>query len=162
MKLLKILALIILLASPVLVYGQQGAMTIQEARIAGVEMTYLDSIFISAIHTDTSQALFKTAKEWDMVAKSYRKLLRDLSKHLNKNKYYWEQPTRMYSRAYFNSDGTIAYFLYNFIGKTAEEKPSYEQQEAFKKLANDFIVDYKFKMKADMKFAQCITTTFMP
>jgi hemerythrin superfamily protein len=157
-----ILTLTLLIGLKTLSYSQQLGMTFQEAENAGIRISYLDSTFKSAVHVDTSQAVFKTDAEQELMINAYIKLLQDFGKHLNQNKFYWDKPTRCFNRIYFNPDGTIEYFLFNFIGKTAGERPTIEQQEVFKKLLNDFIKDYKINMKANTKYAQCSPTTYMP
>jgi len=161
MKLL-ILTLALLLDSNSIIYGQQRGMTFQEAENAGIRISLLDSTFKSAVHSDTTKAVFKTDKEQELMGNAYIKLLQDFGKHLNDNNFLWDKPTRCFNRVYFNSDGAIEYFLYNFIGKTTNERPSKKQQEDFKRLLNDFIKDYKLVIKADTKFAQCSPTTYMP
>ncbi|HLN95831.1 MAG TPA: hypothetical protein VK183_09350, partial [Flavobacterium sp.] len=76
------------------------------------------------------------------MANAYTKLLQDFGRHLNENRFYWDKPTRCFNRIYFSPDGTIDYFLYQFSGKTADEKPSGAQQEVFKRLLNEFIAKY--------------------
>lgn len=161
MKLLT-LTFAILLGSITILFGQQRGMTFQEAEISGIRISFLDSTFKSAVHVDSTKAVFKTEKEQESMGKAYIKLLQDLGKHLSDNNFHWDKPTRCFNRIYFNPDGTIEYFLFNFIGKSIEERPSDEQQEMFKKLLNDFIKHYKIDMKADTKFAQCSPTTYMP
>ncbi|MBI3501608.1 MAG: hypothetical protein HY063_07425 [Bacteroidetes bacterium] len=94
--------------------------------------------------------------------KEYIQLLQGFGKFLSTNNFTWDKPTRCFNRIYFNSDGTIDYFLFNFLGKTAEDKPSEEKQKEFQRLLNLFIKDYKFPLTAKIKFAQCSPTTYMP
>lgn len=159
---LSILTLTLLLCSNTLIFGQQRGMTFQEAEESGISISFLDSTFKSAVHVDTTKAVFKTEKDQELMEKAYVKLLRDFGKHLSEHHFYWDKPTRCFNRIYFNSDGTIEYFLYNFTGKTKEEKPSDLHQEVFKRLLNEFIKDYTFDKKSNTKFAQCSPTTYMP
>ena len=134
-----ILTFALLLGSITIIFGQQRGMTFQEAENVGIRISFLDSTFKSAVHVDTTKAVFKTEKEQELMSKTYLKLLQDFGKHLNDNNFGWDKPTRCFNRIYFNSDGTIAYFLFNFLGKSPDERPSNEQQEAFIKLLNEFI-----------------------
>jgi hypothetical protein len=135
-------------------FGQPIGMSFQEAKNLGISFTQLDSLYKSAIHTDTSLAVFKTYEQQDELQKAYFQILKDLGKFLNINGLKWEKPTRCFNRIYFKEDGSIDYFFYNFLGN-AEDKPSQEVQEFFKKILQEFIQNYKFALKADVKFVQC-------
>ncbi len=143
-------------------YGQQRAMTFQEAEDLGIQISYLDSIYKSAVNVDTSRAVFQSMHEQQMVGRAYFNLLQSLGQYLNTNNFYWEKPTRCFNRIYFNADGTIDYFLYNFTGKSLEEVPSDSLQIAFKQLLNEFIKSYQFEMKATTKFSQCAPAIYLP
>lgn len=151
----------ILLTSSLHFFGQHLGLTFQEAERQGVSIKHLDSLYKSAVHADPAQAVFKTEKEQETLQQQYIKMLQDLGNFLSKNNFNWEKPTRCFNRIYFNSDGTIDYFLFNFLGKP-EDKPLEEKQLEFKKLLNVFIKDYKFALSAKTKFAQCSPTTYMP
>lgn len=142
-------------------FGQNKGMTFQEAEIMGTPVSHLDSIYKSALHSDSSLAVFKTEKEQQAMMDAYVKLLQDLGKYLSDNNFEWEKPTRCYNRIYFNTDGTIDYFLFNFLGKN-EEVPSEENQKVFRQLLNEFITDYQIEPRASTKFAQCSPTTYKP
>ncbi|KXK39069.1 MAG: hypothetical protein UZ09_BCD002001108 [Bacteroidetes bacterium OLB9] len=141
--------------------GQHLGLTFQEAEKQGISIKHLDSLYQSAVHTDTSMAVFKTDKEQETMHQEYIKLLQDFGKFLSTNNFVWDKPTRCFNRIYFNTDGTIDYFLFNFLGKT-EDKPDEEKQKEFQRLLNLFIKDYKFSLTSKAKFAQCSPTTYMP
>lgn len=141
--------------------GQHLAITFQEAQKQGVIIKQLDSIYQSALDIDTTKAVFKTELMQDSMQNEYIKLLQNFGNHLSKNNFIWTKPTRCFNRIYFNTDGTIDYFLFNFLGNS-EDKPSKEKQEKFQKLLNIFITDYKIGITAPRKFAQCSPTTYMP
>lgn len=141
--------------------GQNLGLTFQEAEAKGISISKLDSLYQSAVHVDTSQAVFKTDSELQAMQQSYIKLLQDLGDFLSENDFHWKEPTRCFNRIYFDSDGTIDYFLFNFLGKP-EDIPSAERQKEFERLLNTFIEDYQFPLSAEKKFAQCSPTTYMP
>lgn len=141
--------------------AQQG-MTFQEAEAQGIRISYLDSTYPSAVNVDTALAVFKTEAELENMRNAYVKLLQDFGAYLHANKYVWDKPTRCFNRIYFSSDGRIDYFLFNFLGKTESENPSAAQQQAFKRLLNQFIKNYQFEVTASTKFAQCSPTTYKP
>ncbi|HLG36388.1 MAG TPA: hypothetical protein VI757_16035 [Bacteroidia bacterium] len=140
------------------------ALTIQHAEKHGLSISHLDSIYKSVVHVDTSQAVFKTEAEQQAMGEAYMKLLQDFGKFLTANNFKWEKPTKGFNRIYFNSDGTIDYFLYNF--QTTNVKPedqlSQEKQTEFDRLLNLFIKDYRISLTAKTKFAQCSPTRYMP
>ncbi|HLG04379.1 MAG TPA: hypothetical protein VI731_12345 [Bacteroidia bacterium] len=141
--------------------GQHLGLTFQDAKKQGIRITLLDSVYKSAVHADTSQAIFKTESEQKELEEAYVKLLQDFGKFLTANNFTWDKPTRCFNRIYFNANGTIDYFLFNFLGK-AEDKPAPEKEQEFARLLNIFIQDYKFPLTAPTKFAQCSPVTYMP
>lgn len=143
------------------VFGQQAGLTFQNAEKQGILIEELDRSYQSALHSDTSLAVFKTDAEQIAMQKAYHGLLQDLGKFLSQNNFDWKGPTKCFNRIYFNSDGTIDYFLFNFLG-TNSPKPSADVEEEFEKLLNIFISDYKFKLTANTKFSQCSPVTYMP
>ncbi len=142
-------------------FGQRLGMTFQTAEKQGISIKHLDSLFTSAVNTDTSIAVFKTEKEQEALHQAYIKLLQDFGKFLSDNNFKWEKPTKCFNRIYFNPNGTIDYFLFNFLGKP-EDKPAENTEKEFIRLLNDFISDYKFSLTAKKQFAQCSPTTYMP
>ncbi|MCH2233673.1 MAG: hypothetical protein MK078_05410 [Crocinitomicaceae bacterium] len=136
-------------------------MTFQEAEDHGLTLPHLDSVYKSAVHVDTSLAVFKTAQEQDSLQSAYIQLLQEFGNFLAENEFVWEKRTPCYNRIYFSADGGIDYFLFNFLGKP-EYQPSPAQQAEFKRLLNEFIQDYQFGVTASIKFAQFSPTTYMP
>ena len=144
------------------VFGQSVAMTFKEAESKGIIIKDLDSIYKSAVNVmDSSKGIFQTEKEQEVFGVAWINYLKELGKFLSSNNFKWDKPTRCFNRVYFNSDGTVAYFLFNFTGKN-EEKLSDENQIKFQLLLNKFIQNNKISMVADSKFAQCGPTTYMP
>lgn len=144
--------------------GQHLAMTFEDAKKQGISIQYLDSIYQIAVHVDTSQAVFKTETEQKAMYESYVKLLQDFGKFLTANNFIWNNPTKCFNRIYFSSDGTIDYFLYNFMTKNVktEDQLQQEKQTEFNRLLNLFIINYKISLTAKTKFAQCSPATYMP
>lgn len=142
-------------------FGQHQGLTFQVAEQQGISIKHLDSIYTSAVHSDTTLAVFKTEAEQIALQKAYIKLLQDFDKFLSANNFKWEKPTKCFNRIYLSADGTIDYFLFNFLGKI-EDKPNELIEKEFQRLLNLFILDYKFSLTAKTKFAQCSPTTYMP
>lgn len=142
-------------------FAQQLGLTFDEAEKQGISISYLDSIYPSAVHSDTSLAVFKTESEQQKMYEAYVKMLQDFGNFLSENNFKWDKPTRCFNRIYFNNNGSINYFLFNFLGKD-DVKPTAEKQKEFKRLLNLFIKNYSIQITANTKFAQCSPTTYMP
>jgi len=138
-------------------FGQHLGMSIQEAQKKQIKIEELERNYKSAVATPPEESVFKSEELQD----AYGKLLEDLGKFLSKNNFKWEKKTKCFQRIYFNNDGTIDYFIFNFLGKD-EDKPTTEKQAEFNRLLNLFIQDYKFALTAKVKFAQCSPTSYMP
>lgn len=142
-------------------FAQGIALTFQMAEKQGISIKYLDSTYKSGVHTDTAKAVFKTEAEQNALHEAYVQLLQDLGKFLSKNNFYWEKPSRCFNRIYFDAEGKIDYFLFNFLGKP-EDRPKESAEIEFQRLLALFINEYKISLKPNAKFAQCSPTTYMP
>ncbi len=160
----KILLVGVLLLSNFCTFGQHLGLSFKEAEKQNVSIERLDKSYKSAIHSDTSQAVFKTEMEQVALQQAYVKMLQDLGKFLLENNFKWEKPTRCFQRIYFKPDGTVDYFLYNFLNKNVkpEDQLSEVKQAEFDRLLNLFIENYQFAVKANVKFAQCSPATYRP
>jgi hypothetical protein len=132
----------------------QKAMTFGEAETSGNSIHRLDSLHKSALDADSTKAVFGNKK--NEFINTYFQLLKDLNGYLHEYGFTWEQETRCFNRVYFNADGSIGYFLYNFKkGAIAPEK-----EKQFNTLLNEFIKTYRFPLRAPVKFAQCSPTVY--
>ena len=143
------------------IFAQPIAITFQAASSQGIIVKELDSLYLSAVHVDSSLAVFKSDVDQEKMHTEYVKLLQAFGVFLRENNFNWTQKTACFNRIYFNKYGGIDYFVYNFRGKP-EEKPTPEQEKEFNRLLSLFIQDYKIDLKADRPFAQCSPTTYMP
>ncbi len=132
-------------------YGQHKALTFQKAEEQGISYKHLDSLYKSAVHSDTTLAVFQTSEEQEHLQKAYNDFILQLATFLNKNNFKWGNQTRCFNRIYFNSDGTVDYFLYNF----QKDAITMQKEKEFDLLLNIFIRDHKFPLTANEKFAQC-------
>jgi len=139
----------------------QTGMTFQTAEKQGIVLAELDAIYKSAVSVDTTKAVFKTVEEQKKWGETYKSVIFDLGAFLKKNNFYWKQKTRCYNRIYFNENGKIDYFLYNFLGAD-EEKPNEKVQKEFDRLLNLFVKDYLLPININEKLAQCSPVTYMP
>lgn len=137
-------------------YGfSQKAFEHKNAHNHAIRTTELDSTYKSAIHSDSTLAVFKNQEE---VINAYASMLQSLGNFLYKNNFFWNAKTTGFNRIYFDQDGSIDYFVYSFrAGQLTEE-----QIARFDELLNLFIQDYRFPLTANEKFAQCSPVTYMP
>jgi hypothetical protein len=138
-------------------FGQHVGMSIQQLREKNIKIEDIEKNYKNAIDTPPAESVFKTEE----LQPAYEKLLKDFSAFLFQKNFKWERKTKCFQRIYFNTDGTIDYFIFNFLGKP-EDQPSPEKQTEFEKLVNLFVQDYKFALSAKVKFAQCSPTSYMP
>ena len=111
---------------------------------------------MSAVHVDTSLCVFKNRV--NEVGESYRELLLGFGKYLKSHNFKWEKPTKGFNRIYFNKDGGIDYFIYSF----QPDQLTAEQEMQFDQLLNEFIIDYRFPLTAEVGFHQCSPVTYKP
>lgn len=129
-------------------YAQLG-ISLAGAEDRGISIPRLDSTYQSGIHSDPDLAVF--GDQQNEYIQAYYALIRDLTSYLNTNDFRWGGQTRCFNRIYFNPDGTIEYFIYEF----EEGEISDERKEQFEQLLNEFIVDTKFPLSKNVRFAQC-------
>lgn len=153
--------LLLCFTSTVSLWSQPRVYTFKEAVAKGVPAEKLDSLYASAVHADTTLAVFKTEAEQETLAGAYVKLLQDLGNFLERKGFHWQKPTRCFNRIYFGPGGRIDYFLYNFTGP-AESRPSEEQQQHFDHLLKRFVKHYRFPLQPGIPFAQCSPVVYRP
>ena len=135
-------------------YAQQ-VMTFTDAVKNGVSIQKLDSAYQSGINADPSLSVFA---DIDSYMASYKALFLALGKFLKENDFHWEKETRAFNRIYFKEDGSIDYFIYNFTPVEIDD----DKNQRFEELLEEFVKDYKFKLTADKKFAQCSPVKYVP
>jgi hypothetical protein len=147
---MKYIIAILLLSAALSSQAQHIADTFQQAEKTGHSMQHLDEIYPSALHSDSTKAVFK-GKEQGQFIGAYKTMLFDLNSYLNKNGFSWDKPTRIFNRIYFQSDGSIDYYLVNLENTGISD----EKAKQFIPLLNKFVAFYKIKITASTKFAQC-------
>jgi len=144
-------------------FGQHIGSTYKDAMNQGIKIQYLDSNYKSAVGSDTTGTIFTTDSIQKLMTQAFTNMLQDFASFLYNNNLRWDKPIKTYNKVYFNSDGTIDYFLYNFFRNLKpEDQLSAVNQIEFNRLLNLFIKDYKFPLTSKTKFSQCGSTTYMP
>ena len=150
----KLVCIFAILVLPLFSQAQKIASSFQEAEKAGHAMAKLDAAYKSALHTDTTKAVFNGQEEEFMLA--YQQMLQDLGGFLKENDFKWGKKTRCFNRIYFAKDGAIDYFLFNFNADQISEK----KQRQFNLLLHKFVQNYKIGIKGKEKFAQCSPVSY--
>lgn len=117
---------------------------------------HLDSIYLSAVHTDTSLAVFKTADEQQKLITAYTEFLKEFGAFLKDHQFTWGGKTKCWNRIYFDNTGSVDYYIYDF--KTPIEK---EKEIRFRQLFAQYIETHPINIKANRKFAQCSPVTYI-
>jgi len=143
-------------------HSQSKVFSVEEAQKIGINIEKLDLEYKSAVHVDSTKAVFRTEAQQQKLQESYIKLLQDFGAFLNKNSFKWETKTKCFQRIYFAPNGKIDYFIYNFKLKNVlpENLISEEKQKEFERLLKLFVKDYTFFTSANEKFAQCSPTSY--
>lgn len=143
-------------------HSQSKVFSVEEAKKIGINIEKLDLEYKSAVHIDSTKAVFRTEAQQQKLQESYIKLLQDFGSFLNKNNFKWESKTKCFQRIYFAPNGKIDYFIYNFKLKNVlpENLISEEKQKEFERLLKLFVKDYTFFTSANEKFAQCSPTSY--
>lgn len=126
----------------------QTALPIADAASRGINIASLDRQFTMGIGSDSVETVFK-GKETEYI-NAYYAMMRQLGEHLNQNSFRWGGSIRCFNRIYFNADGSIAYYLYEF-----EDPISDSKKARFQELLSSFISTYRFTLPTDQRFAQC-------
>lgn len=134
--------------------AQTTVQSIEAAEAASVSIPEIEEKYGDAIHADPKLAVFN-GQENEFI-KSYRQLITDISSHLTSNGFIFDGDTRMFTRIYFNSDGTIDHFYYN----SAQAKFTSEKEQQFDQILTPFLSNYSFSKTADEPFAQCSPVVF--
>jgi hypothetical protein len=129
---------------------------IENAEKDGVSVTGLDGRYKSAVHIDSTKAVFKTEKRRDSLVNAYTDFLQQLGDYLKANGYKWEKETKCWNRIYFRPDGTVDYYLFRFRTEISDEKV-----KRYKDLFRSFAATHKIGIHANENFAQCSPVVFM-
>ena len=130
--------------------AQQRAETFQSAAKSGLTVAVLDKQYANALDNDNSKSTFK-GDDKQKFYQAYVSLLADLNVYLHAKKFTWDKPTRIVHRIYFEPDGKIDHYLLNLDATSMDPA----KQARLLKLMNQFVTNYKFKITAGKKFAQC-------
>lgn len=147
----RIVMVIILTVGSLISYAQPRAISFQDAQKEGLTVQKLDKQYANALDADSVKAVFKGAAATQRFYNAYVALLTDVAAYMQQHKFNWGKPVRMVHRIYFEPDGTIDYYLLDVKPAAIGE----EKEKQFITLLNTFVKNYKLKITANKKFAQC-------
>lgn len=133
----------------------QQAMTFQDAEEAGVEMKDLDADYPSPLDSDSASVIIFGIDTQQYIS-YYREYLDELGEYLSKKGFKWERPRWCFNKIYFNKEGRVDYFLYNFRpGEITDEMAT-----DFQKHLEKFVKKSEFPAKPNTAFSQCSPVTY--
>lgn len=133
----------------------QEAMTFQAGKEKGIEMENLDDNYPSPLGSDSaSAAIFDVDR--DQYIAYYQEYLGHLGKYLAEQGFKWEQPRWCFNKIYFNEEGKVDYFLYNFRPGEITDEMAVD----FQKHLENFVKESEFPAKPNSAFSQCSPVTY--
>ncbi len=129
--------------------GQATVMTFAQAQENDISIDEIDARYMDALHATPELGLFNENPQ--QFVQQFREFHTELANYLNSNGFYWQEPTRIFSRIYFSTEGEIEYFFLN----EGQANLSTEEMEQFTNLTQSFISDYDLGISGDKPFAQC-------
>lgn len=89
---------------------------------------------------------------------SYKSFVRELGNYLYDNGFEWDQRVRYFQRIYFEADGTVAYYLYEFRNAT----PKGERREQFEELVIEYLTNNELSVENKEHFVLCAPVVLRP
>lgn len=123
----------------------QKAMLVAEVRDRGIGLDTLESLYPSGL------PMFG-----DSVPQAYVQAWKDfvvgLADALRQAGMDWDEPYRLWGRAYFSPDGKVAHYFYAWTG---DRQPSDEWKAQFRQVLEDYLSNFQFAYPMGRRFAQC-------
>lgn len=136
------------------IQAQTNVKSIEATASSSVSMSDIDERYGDALNTESETAVF-SGRESDFID-VYRQLIVDISSHLRARGFDFGGDTRMFTRIYFDADGSIDHFYYS--REQAGFSPGQERQ--FNSLLTPFLSSYRFPLTSNEPFAQCSPVVF--
>jgi hypothetical protein len=102
-----------------------------------------------------SAAIFGVGQ--DQYIKLYQEYLGELGRYLSDQGFEWERPRWCFNKIYFNEEGKVDYFLYNFRPGEITDEMAVE----FQKHLENFVKVSEFPAKPHSAFSQCSPVTYV-
>jgi len=151
-----ILYLVSFLLTATTLLGQSKTYSVEELSWHGLTLDHLDSIYYNGIPgSDPRYQVFNQNYYENVVAKARIDFLQKIADYFKKNNLKWGTPATCWTRMYFNTNGTIEYFVYHFIGKV-----DYKKEDDFKRLLDSFLKVNKVSVISSQRFSLCGSVTW--
>lgn len=145
MKRSSLFTLLLLLAASTVGFSQAEVMSFEAAKTADISFTELDGQYKSAYargKRNKGESAFPEMR--DSLMQAYEQMLTELSLYLGEKRFEWGGSKRAFLRLYFNPEGELDYFFYQF-----REPLNGEKSEDLEKLVEKFSKKYVFPMQAE-------------
>lgn len=152
---MRFILLILLMSISITTLNAQAVVqSIEAAAESSTDISEIEERYGDALNTNPEMAVFhdRESEFYD----SYKKLIIDIASHLRKNDFQFDGKTRMFTRIYFDNEGTIEHFYYS----SEQAGFSNKQEQQLNKLLQPYLSNYQFLQKADRPFAQCSPVVF--
>lgn len=129
--------------------AQPMAAQFKHASDAGVKKEQLDAAYPAAINnSDPAKSVFSGQEKRFQL--NYIGMLKNLNAFLEKKGFTWgDGETKCFNGVYFDAEGNIDYFLFNFYPNQIQS----DREKEFQKLLAEFVKSYKFPLIANSKFS---------
>lgn len=138
--------------------AQTKVVSFTSTKEKGLSVADLDALYKSALHSDTSLAVFKTEGEQTKLIGAYQSFVREIGAYLKANGIKWDAPTRIFNRFYVGKSGEVEYYVYNFLSQSDQIGTAFTQK--FEQLMTAFFETHKFDVTAEVPFSQCSPVVF--
>ncbi len=142
----------------------QYVMTHARAAESGINEDSLLSVYLPAFEIDTltggftKNSMIQSQNQMVGFVLSWRQFLSDIGAEMLEQHFDWDKIYDGHCVVYFSADGTVDYFLYNYIG----EKPPESTQRAFEQVLERYVAKNKIGYFGSRKFKQCGGVRFAP
>jgi hypothetical protein len=144
-----ILLLFLMTISMTALQAQTVVKSVEAAESESIDISEIDAQYDDALNANEELAVFNDRQS--EFFNSYRQLITDIASHLNSNSFLFDGDTRMYTRIYFDMNGTIEHFYYS----SDQAGFNKEKEQQFNSLLRPFLSEYQFAQNANQPFAQC-------
>ncbi|HEY6161027.1 MAG TPA: hypothetical protein VI112_07385 [Bacteroidia bacterium] len=152
------LASVLFLLALITVAHSQNCMTFQDMGKNGVRLTQLDSLYPNALKTETFEGVFPEGKKLKKFDKAWAGFYEELMNYFSKSGLKWDKPTYCFNKIYFDADGNVQYWFFNFM---KEDNIPADVQAKYLQGIKEFSKTHQIKIKAGTKFSQCASVTFV-
>lgn len=138
-------------------WGQQKCFQLNDTANLGMPMYLLDAQYKWAMSDSSNNGAFPFQMTNSLFG-AWLNFMDTLNHFVNKKGFKWhkdKKKNKVYAVGYFQPNGNLDYFFYEFRTPFPQEK-----QKEYQGLAEEFIKTYLFELKINVPFKQCGTTYY--